>query len=235
MTKKKPKIFIVIPAYNEGNSIAKVITDLKNHKYNHIVVVDDGSKDKTYEKARKQNVYVLKHIINRGQGASLQTGINFALMKNADIIVTFDADGQHIAGEIKNLIMPIKKGEVEVSLGSRFLKDKKKKSKETHIPFIRKLFLKTGTFVNFVFYGVRLSDAHNGFRALSRDAAEKIEINFDGMEHASEIVEEIINKNISYKEVPVSIRYTNYSLNKGQRSLNAFRIFFKLLFRKMCK
>jgi glycosyltransferase involved in cell wall biosynthesis len=196
-------------------------------------VVDDGSKDKTYEKAGKQNVYVLKHIINRGQGASLQTGIDFALKKNADIIVTFDADGQHIAGEIKKLIMPIKKGEVEVTLGSRFLKDKNKKSRETKIPFIRKLFLKTGTFVNFIFYGVKLSDAHNGFRALSGKAAGKIQINCDGMEHASEIVEEIMKKNIPYKEVPVSIKYTNYSLNKGQRSLNAFRIFFKLLFRKL--
>lgn len=221
------KIFIVIPAYNEEKAIVKVIHELTHACYHNIVVVDDCSKDKTYSLVSKLNIHLLKHIVNRGQGAALRTGITFALQQGADVIVTFDSDGQHRVSEIKQVIAPVMKGKVDVTLGSRFLKHDKR------IPFFRRLVLKTGIFVQWVMYGIWLSDCHNGFRALSRKAAQKIDIHSDRMEHASEIVEEIKRKKLRYKEVPVTIDYTDYSKARGQSSWNSLRIAFRMLIKKL--
>ena len=223
------KIFIVIAAYNEEKSIVKVIESLKKHGYRHIVVVDDGSKDNTFKLCKKENVHALRHVINRGQGAALKTGIDFALLEGADIIVTFDADGQHKAEEITRLTEPIKKGEVDAALGSRFLDNK------TKIPFLKRLTLKGGVIFTRVFSGIKLTDTHNGFRALSKRAAQKIEITQDKMAHASEIIDEIAEKKIRFKEVPVTIVYTDYSKSKGQSIFNSIRIAAKFLLHKLMR
>jgi len=223
---KMKRIFIVIAAFNEEKSIAKVIDDLHKHGYKNLVVVDDCSRDKTSKVALKKKAIVLRHIVNRGQGAALKTGIGYALENGADYIVTFDGDRQHHANEIKNLLKPLETKKVSVALGSRFLKD------NDTLPFIRRMVLKMGVLVMWILYGIKLTDSHNGFRALSRRAAELIEITSDRMEHASQIVEEINKKNISYVEVPVTITYSDYSLAKGQRSFNSIKIGLKMLFRK---
>jgi len=221
------KTFIVIPAYNEEKSIAKVIKDLKKGGYNDIVVVDDGSKDNTFSAAEKAGADVLRHFINRGQGAALKTGVDYALMQRADMIVTFDADGQHLVSEIKRMTQPIVKGEVDVTLGSRFLDGK------TKLPLKKRMVLKGAVFFMWLMYGIKLSDAHNGFRALSRKAAQKIEIKADRMEHASEIVEEIHKRRMRFKEIPVTIKYTDYSVKKGQSVWNSLRIAARMMRRKM--
>lgn len=218
--------FIVIPAYNEEKNISRVIEGLKSNGYNNIVVVDDGSKDKTYEVAKKTGVYTLRHVINRGQGAALQTGVDFALIKKAEIIVHFDADGQHNPEQIKDLMMPIINKQADVCLGSRFLSKQK-------IPQSRKLILSGGKVIIRAMYGIKLTDVHNGFRALSRDAAKKIKIRGDGMEHASEILEQIKKKKLKYKEVPVIINYSDETLRKGQKNSNAIRILFKMIMAKL--
>ncbi|MGV8150722.1 MAG: glycosyltransferase family 2 protein [Candidatus Woesearchaeota archaeon] len=221
------KIFITIAAYNEGRRIAKVISGLKHAGYKHIVVVDDGSKDNTYSQIKMQNVHALKHVINRGQGAALKTGITYALNNGADIIVTFDADGQHRVEDIPSMIKPILMKECDVTIGSRFLK-------KTNMPLFRRITLKTAIIVMWVFYGVKMTDAHNGFRAMSRDAAKKINITSDRMEHASQIIEEIHRKKIKYKEVPVIIKYTDYSLEKGHGGIiQAIRVFSKMIIRNI--
>ena len=221
------KIFFVIPAYNEGKSIGRVVNELKKAGYNNIIVIDDGSKDNTYAEAKKRKAIVLKHIINRGQGASLRTGIDYALKNGAGIIVTFDSDGQHRIEDLEAMLGPVVKGEVDVTLGSRFLK-------KTNMPLSRKILLKGSILVQWVFYGVKLSDAHNGYRVLSRRAAEQIRIDSDRMEHASEIVEEIMKKKIKYKEVPVVIRYSGYSMKKGEASFfGAIKILFKMVIRRI--
>jgi glycosyltransferase involved in cell wall biosynthesis len=221
------KIYIVIAAYNEEKSIGKVISGLKKGGYTNIIVVDDGSKDNTYSVLNKLGVHALRHVVNRGQGAALKTGIDYALHKGADIIVTFDADGQHRVEDIEAMVNPVKKGEVEVTLGSRFLK-------KTSLPWFRKLTLKMAIFVVWFFYGVKMTDAHNGFRALSRNAAQKISITSDKMEHASQIVEEIHRKKLSYKEIPVTIIYSDYSIKHGQGNfLQGLRVLAKMLFRKL--
>lgn len=221
------KIFIVIAAYNEGKSIAKVISGLKKAGYNNIVVVDDGSKDNTYEMIIKSGVHALHHIVNRGQGAALKTGIDYALDNGADIIVTFDADGQHRVEDIPAMITPIIKKECDATIGSRFLTKSK-------MPLMRRITLKIGVMIMWLFYGLKMTDAHNGFRALSRNAAKKIDITSDRMEHASQIIEEIHMKKIKYKEIPVTIKYTAYSMNKGHGGLRqACKVFGRMFLRKL--
>lgn len=225
----KKKIWFVIPAYNEEKSIGRVVKELKSKGYNNTVVVDDCSKDNTYKEAKKQRVAVLKHFINRGQGAALRTGTEYALKKGAEFIVHFDSDGQHRVEDLPAMLKPVVKGEVDVSLGSRFLR-------KTKMPFSRRFLLKGSVLVQWMFYGVKLSDAHNGFRVLSRKAAQKIRINSDRMEHASEIVEEIVKKKIKYREVPVTIRYTGYSMKKGEGSFfGALKILFKMVMRRLTR
>jgi len=223
-------VFVVIPAYNESKMILNVVNDLRNQDYFNIVIIDDGSTDDTYKVALSSGVIVLKQVINRGQGAALKTGIDYAVLSGAKVIVTFDADGQHNSKEINNLVKPVLNNEVDVTLGSRFIGKRAK-----NIPFIRKIFLKGGSIIIRIFYGIKLTDSHNGFRALSRKAAKLINIKSDRMEHASEILEQIKRQGLSYKEVPVTIKYTEYSLRKGQNTLNAFNILFKMIKNKIIR
>lgn len=213
------KIFIVIPAYNEEKTISGVVAGLKKEGYRNVVVVDDCSSDSTAEIAKKAGAAVLRHIINRGQGASLRTGMDYALKRGAGIIVNFDADGQHNPKEVKDIIRPVIKGKADVALGSRFL------NKKSNVPVAKKIVLKLGVVFTFIFSGIWLTDAHNGFRAFSRKAAQRIEIKQDRMEHASEIIDQIKRKNIRYKEVPVTITYSG----RSQSPLNSIRIAARLI------
>jgi glycosyltransferase involved in cell wall biosynthesis len=222
-------VWIVIGAYDEAHSIGSVLKELVKAGYKNVIVVDDGSDDTTARIARQYTKHVLQHKINRGQGAALKTGIDYALSQDADVIVTFDADGQHRVEDIPRVIEPVKTGKVDVSLGSRFL------SKGTEIPFFRKLVLKTGIWVVWLFYGIKLTDVHNGFRAFSSHAAEMIDITMDRMEHASEILSEIKKNHLRFVEVPVIIKYTEYSKQHGQSSFNAIKIFYRMLLHKLTK
>jgi polyprenyl-phospho-N-acetylgalactosaminyl synthase len=219
--------WIVIAAYNEEKKIASVVKNLINKGFSNIVVVDDCSKDNTYSIIGNLPVRALHHVINRGQGAALRTGIAYALSQNADFIVTFDADGQHRAEDVIGMIKLLKEKKCDIVLGSRFLK------KETAllVPLKKRILLKGAVFITWVLSGIRLTDAHNGLRVMTARAAKKIEINFDGFEHASEIVDEIARKKISYREFPTSIDYTEYSKAKGQSMWNSLRIVFKMFLR----
>lgn len=216
------KIWAVVPAYNEAEIIGSVINDLKN-SVDNIVVVDDGSTDGTIVEAERSGAVVIRHMINLGQGAALQTGINFALNNNADIIVTFDADGQHQASDIEKVVKPLLLGEVDVVLGSRFLNG------TSDIPTLRRVLLKVAAFITRVYTGLVVTDAHNGFRALSKFAAQNIDLRQNGMAHASEIIEQIKRRNLKFQEVPITIKYTKYSLAKGQRLSDSFKIFWDLI------
>lgn len=218
-------IFIIIPAYNEQETIAAVVREVK--KFGTVIVVDDGSEDLTKDLAKDAGAKVLSHIINRGQGAALKTGTEYALGDNADIIVHFDADGQHKASDIEKVITPILLSQSDVVLGSRFLKNEFESKNK--IPFVRFILLKTAIVFTRVISGIKITDTHNGFRALSKMAAQKIRLAQDGMAHASEILDEIIKNNLKYKEIPVQIKYTDYSKSKGQSSLTFINILKELL------
>lgn len=211
--------FIIVPAFNESACIGDVLRRL-TCEWPNTVIVDDGSTDRTLEAARGCAKYLLRHPINRGQGAALQTGIEFALRKGAQYVVTFDSDGQHEASEIPRLLAPIVSGECEIALGSRFL------GRTTNMPFSRRFMLRAAVVFTRMMSGASLSDTHNGFRAFSRKAAECVHITLDRMAHASELIDIVVQSRLPYKEVPVSIRYTDYSLAKGQTSRGAIKILF---------
>jgi glycosyltransferase involved in cell wall biosynthesis len=232
MKKTKQRIFIVVPAYNEEKSIAKVLKTLKENGYNNIIVVDDGSKDRTYSLAKKEGVIVLKHRINRGLGGALNTGITAALKSGADIIVTFDADGQHSVYDIPKIVEPIMNGKADFVVGSRFLKEPLFSHKK-FIVKVRRLGIFVLNILTFLLYGIKTTDSQSGFRAFSREAASKMTITANRMEVSSEFFRELKEKNLRYAEVPIRTIYTEYSLKKGQRLLNGFKIILKLIFRKL--
>ncbi len=223
------KLFLVIPAFNEEKSIAKVVHDLQNHGFSNIVVIDDCSLDATAKEAMQAGATVLRHIINLGQGAALKTGNTYALEKGADIIVHFDADGQMQVSDIKKMIEPITEENVDITIGSRFL------GKAENIDFGKKIMLKLARFVILVLYGLWLTDSQNGFRAMNKYAAGKIDITSNRMEHAGEILGEIKKKKLKVKEVPVRIIYTKYSMAKGQSWTKSFSLGTRMILRKIIK
>lgn len=221
-------IFIVIPAYNEAKSIRSVV-DQVTPRFPNVIVVDDGSTDGTLDCLQGSNVFALHHAINRGQGAALQTGIRFALLQGADIVVTFDADGQHDERDIEALVLPILNKECDVTLGSRFL------GQAHNIPVSRRVVLTLGIWFTRLVSRMQISDVHNGLRAFSRPAAASLHIHMDRMAHASEILDQIREAHWRYREVPVRVYYSSYSLGKGQSSWNAIKIGFEVLFEKIAK
>ncbi len=223
------RVFIVVAAYNEASKIGFVLDDLHRHGYRDVIVVDDASCDRTGSIARAKGASVIRHQRNRGQGAALRTGIAAALAQKASVIVTFDGDGQHRAEEIGALVAPLFAGEADVALGSRFL------GRVVGIQKRKWVTLKGAILVERLLLGVKLTDVHNGFRALSRRAAELIEITQDGMAHASEIVYEIRLKGLRFVEVPVTIQYDAYAKGKGQSILNAFNILREIVRMKRAK
>ena len=224
----RDQVFIVIAAYNEHKHIADVVGKVQKAGYKNIVIVNDCSRDDTAQIIEKLPVADLHHIVNRGQGAALKTGIDFALEEGAKYIVTFDADGQHRAQDIDRMVGPVAHGPYDISLGSRFL------GKRTDMPLTRFMTLKIGVLIQWIFYGLLLTDAHNGFRCLSRKAAQTITIQSDRMEHASEIIEEIKRHRLTYKEVPIVILYNEETLAKGHGGFaQAIKVLFKMILKKI--
>jgi glycosyltransferase involved in cell wall biosynthesis len=218
-------VYFVIPAYNEGACVGDVVGRVKA-RFPHVVVVDDGSGDATAEVSRAAGATVVRHLVNRGQGAALKTGIDYALARGAEVIVTFDSDGQHQLEDVDALLAPVIAGECDVALGSRFLRG------GSNVPFLRKFTLKLGVVFTRLVSRIRVTDTHNGLRALSREAASRIQIRQDRMAHASEILDEISRLKLRFREVPTRIVYTDYSRAKGQRSSAAFRVVWDFLIGK---
>lgn len=201
------KIFCVIPALNEENNISQVIRKVKPFVHT-IVVVNDGSFDKTEEIAAKEGAIVISHVVNRGQGAALETGNTYSLREGADIIVHFDADGQFLAEEISEVVKPIIEERYDVILGSRFL------GKETNMPFSKKyLLFPLARFVNKIMFGVIMTDPQCGFRAMSNKSAKIITIEQDGWAHCTEILAKVLKSNLKFKEVPVTVIYNQFGRN----------------------
>lgn len=217
------KTIAIIPAYNEEKTIAGIVNKVKV-LVDKVVVVDDGSIDKTAQFAKEQGAVVLKHLINRGQGAALQTGNEYCLINNAEIIVHFDADGQFLPEEIRDVVRPIENGTADVVLGSRFLKKKSK------IPqFKQHIIIPLARLVNKLIGGVDLTDPQSGFRAMSKKVAYKIRIENEGMAHCSEILYKIFKNNLTVKEVPITVIYHNF----GQRFSGGIKIVKDLLLAKL--
>jgi len=221
-----PKVFIVIPAFNEEKTIETLIKELISKYPNYkIIISDDGSTDNTAKICNKYDVVHIQHAINRGAGAATKTGFEYAKLKEADILVTMDADGQHAVLDIPNLISPILKDEYDVSIGSRLI-DRHK------MPILRRFFNFLGNLVTFAFFGIYLHDTQSGFKAFNKKAITSIDFQSDGFEFCSEIIREIRRNNLKFVEVPIHTIYTDYSLSKGQSLMRGFSMLFKLFFGK---
>ena len=217
--------WIVVPAYNEEFVIGSVLEKLMEFfDPIRVVVVDDCSTDSTGGIANKLGCSVLTHPINLGQGAALQTGIDYALSKGAEFIVTFDSDGQHKVEDALRMLALLNRGDFKIICGSRFMGIKSQK-----MTFSKLLTLKMAVIFTRLTTGLNVTDAHNGLRVMTRSAAKCINIRQNRMAHASEIMGLIKNNNINYEEVPVEIIYTNYSIGKGQKISNSINIILDLL------
>jgi glycosyltransferase involved in cell wall biosynthesis len=208
----------VIPLYNEAPVVRSVIEEARK-TFPNVVCVDDGSTDESVSEAEAAGAVVVRHPVNLGQGASLRTGLDYALGDpSADYFVTFDADGQHQIADALTMVHMLDEQQLDIVVGSRFLDDR------TQVAFVKRVVLKLGVVFERMSSGVRLTDAHNGLRALNRHAAESIAITQNRMAHASEIVAEIGRNDLRWAEAPVHVVYTEYSRSKGQSVWNSINI-----------
>ena len=229
------KIVIVIPAFNEATVIEQVLGGLKKESFENVVVIDDGSLDDTYSIAKKSGFVVLRHLINRGKGAATQTGLDAAGILGADVVVSMDADDQHSVEDVKTLIAPIMNNECDVVLGSRFL------VKNSGIPGSKIMMNKIANLITYIFYGVFVTDSQSGFRAYSKKANELIHTDMDRYEFESQILNQIRYFGLSYKEVPISVKYNKYTKTKydnmkgvqPQNLLNGIKMVFKMIIRSI--
>ncbi len=228
MMGKMAKIIIVLPAYNEGKVIGKVIAGIRKEGFRDIIVVDDCSADDTLGKAEAAGARVVSQFINRGAGATTKTGIDFALLDGADIIVTMDSDGQHSPKDIKKVIRPILDKRADVVIGSRLLNPE-------GMPLIRRIANWIGNVSTYILFGVWTTDSQSGFKAFSRKAAERIDIKTNRYEFSSEVMSEIGKMRLKFAEVPIKVIYTDYSLGKGhgQGFVNGLKTLAKLILRKI--
>ena len=221
-------VFVVVPAYNESLQIKPVLKKLVGLGY-RVVVIDDCSRDGTLKQCMEMPVTTLHHVINLGQGAALQTGIEYATQNGAQYIVTFDSDGQHKAEDIQRLIDSLETHKADIALGSRFLGETVGMKKS------RGLVLKAAiAFTNWA-TRLKLTDTHNGLRAFRATCADQLCMKQNGMAHASEILSAIAENNLKYIEVPTTVTYTEYSQNKGQSNLGAIDILFDLVLKRLLR
>lgn len=217
--------WFVVPLFNEGTVVGDVIRDLRT-RYPLVVCVDDGSHDDSARIAAEAGAAVVRHPYNMGQGAALKTGIDYALRDPAmRQIVTFDSDGQHQVEDAAAMIALRESEGVDVVLGSRFLDGRTKPG------LIKRAVLRGAVWYSNITSGVKLTDAHNGLRVFGREACERITIEQNRMAHASEIIEEIGRHQLTVREHPVHILYTDYSRSKGQSVLNSVNIVIDMFFR----
>lgn len=219
---------LIIPVYNEAQVIGSVVKQL-SETFKYVVCVNDGSSDSTSVELEKTDSFIIEHPINMGQGAALQTGIEFARQLPVDYFVTFDADGQHRIDDVKVMLSHLKTGKYDIILGSRFL------GNTVGMTRVKFIILKLAIMFSNATSGIELTDTHNGLRAFNRKVAESLQITLPDMSHASEIIEIIAKNGYRYIEVPVTIEYTDYSKQKGQSLLNAINISFDTILRKITK
>lgn len=218
--------WVVIAAFNEASVIGGVVRELRR-LFPNVIVIDDGSSDETRSEAASAGAIVARHSINLGQGAALQTGIDYALANGARFIATFDADGQHDPEDIVAMLERMQETSSDAALGSRFL------GSAIGIDPWRRRFLQAGVVFQRWTTGAELTDVHNGLRVFRDTAIRKCKIRQNRMAHASEIISCLISNNIKFVEVPCTIRYTSYSRSKGQHLTGAARILLDLIMRRM--
>jgi glycosyltransferase involved in cell wall biosynthesis len=218
-------VYLVVPLFNEERVIGEVVRAARQ-RFPHVVCVDDGSSDNSASKAAEAGAVVVRHPVNLGQGAALQTGFEYALSaESMQWVVTFDADGQHQVDDVVTMLDKARAEGLDVVFGSRFLDDR------TRAGALKKIVLRLAVAYTNLTTRTRLSDAHNGLRVISRDVVRRLDITQNRMAHASELVAQIGAMEARYGESPVHVLYTDYSRSKGQSVWNAVNILVELILR----
>ena len=218
--------WLVIPVYNEEQVIADVVEQALK-VFPNIVCVNDGSSDNSAERILGTGAHLVRHPVNLGQGAALQTGLSYALSQpGAEYFVTFDADGQHQTDDAEKLVALLQEDAADVVLGSRFIEQ------SDQVPLLKRIVLRTAATISPTARRLKLTDSHNGLRGLNRKAASRLRITMNGMAHASEIVGILARSDLRVAEIPVDILYTEYSRAKGQSLLNGVNILFDISLRE---
>jgi len=216
-----------VPGYNEAAVIRQTIEALLEKSYS-VIVVDDASTDSTRKILSGLPVSYIRHLANLGQGAAIQTGMQLALKKNAEYLVTFDADGQHDVNDIEKMIKLLQQEKADVIFGSRFLP-----GAASNLHTSRKLVLKAARLINYLASGILLSDANNGLRVMTREAALKMRITENRSSHNAQMQNFVKYNKLKYVECPVNISYSDYSRKKGLRNINSIRILYDLILYKI--
>jgi polyprenyl-phospho-N-acetylgalactosaminyl synthase len=217
-------VWVVIPVYNEARVVAEVVTHVLE-TFPNVVCVDDGSSDDSAVRVLGTGAHLVRHPVNLGQGAALETGLRYALSRSgASFFVTFDADGQHQVEDVVRMLDVARSGRADVVLGSRFLGG----GGTASVPRLKRLLLPVVALLSPTARRLRLTDAHNGLRVFARPAAERLRISIDGMAHASEIIAVLARSRWRVVEIPVTILYTEYSRTKGQSLINGVNILFDI-------
>ncbi|UKJ65544.1 glycosyltransferase family 2 protein [Cellulosimicrobium cellulans] len=218
-------VWLVVPLYNEDAVVGGVVAEARK-TFPNVVCVDDGSTDDSAARAREAGAVVVRHAVNLGQGAALQTGIEYARAQaGARYLVTFDADGQHQVEDALAMVELARADGLAVVFGSRFLDDRTKPG------FLKRLVLRAAVWFTNQSTGLRLTDAHNGLRVIRVDAAQQVDLRQDRMAHASEIVLQLGRTRLPWREHPVHVLYTDYSKGKGQSLWNSVNILVDLVFK----
>ena len=214
-------VWIVVPAFNEAQVIGEVVADLRS-AFAKVVCVDDGSRDDTGDTALRAGAHVVRHPVNLGQGAAIQTGVEYARNQpGAEVFATFDADGQHRVKDVLTMIERLSRGDVDIVIGTRFAG-----STISRTPPLKRLILRAAAWLSPTSRRLHLTDAHNGLRVFNKTVADDLNLTMNGMSHASEFIELIGENHWRVAEEPVEILYTEYSLSKGQPLLNGVNIVF---------
>lgn len=220
------KLLVIIPAFNEASVITSVIDSVRSTLPSaNILVVDDGSQDGTYTQAQKHGVMVVRHILNRGLGGAIATGLSFAKLHDYAIAITLDADGQHDPQDALPMIELIQKHHFDIVIGSRLTKGAQ------NMPPDRRILNRLANALTFFLFGVNTTDSQSGFRAFSRRAIESISLKTERMEVSSEVFAEIKRLKLRFTEVPIKVIYTQYSRSKGQQNSNKWSVGYKLMLR----
>lgn len=220
-------VWIVVPAFNEASVIGDVITDVRS-VFDHVICVDDGSRDDTDEVALSAGAHVVRHPVNLGQGAAIQTGVEYARTRpGAAVFATFDADGQHQVKDVVRMIDRLSAEDVDLVIGTRFADP----GVVSRTPLIKRLVLRSVAWLSPRSRKLGLTDAHNGLRVFNKTVADGLNITMSGMSHASEFITLAYENRWRVAEEPVEILYTDYSKSKGQPLLNGVNIIFDGLLR----
>lgn len=215
-------VWVLVPVYNESTMVGRTVSDLLS-EFSHVVCVDDGSVDGSGDIASAAGATVLRHAVNQGQGAALQTGFDYLLRHtDAQYVVTFDADGQHVVTDAVRMVDRARQAGVDVVLASRF------SGTTENMPRMRRLVLLGGLWFTKVTARLDVTDTHNGLRVLNRRAITRIRLDLPRMAYASQLLSAIVPNGLTYAEEPVTVLYSEYSRSKGQRNLNSLNILYDL-------